>query len=347
MTEGRVRTDTDQQGVVDERTSETARTAAARPTRGRESADESGERTDEVTETCPECDGTLETDAEHGERVCRECGLVVEADEIDRGPEWRAFNPQEKDQKSRVGAPTTNLMHDKGLSTNIGWQNKDASGNSLNASQRKRMSRLRTWDERFRTRDHKERNLKQALGEIERMGSALGLGTSVRETASVIYRRALEADLLPGRSIEGVASAAVYAASRQAGTPRTIDEVVTVSRIDETEFKRTYRYVVRELRLEVAPADPESYVARFASELDLAAEPERRARTLLRTGKDVGVHVGKSPVGLSAAAVYAAAQLTGETVTQSAVSEVTDMSEVTIRNRYQELLEAEGEDRAA
>jgi transcription initiation factor TFIIB len=231
-------------------------------------------------------------------------------------------------------------MHDEGLSSVIDWQDKDAYGNALSSKQRQKMQRLRTWDERFRTRDHSERNLKQALGEIDRMGSALGLSESVRETASVIYRRALEEDLLPGRSIEGVASASVYAAARQAGTPRTLDEIESVSRIDEQELTRTYRYIVRELGLGVEPADPEQYVSRFVSELDLPDEVERRARELLQTGAEENVHVGKSPVGLAAAAVYAAARLVGENVTQSAVSTVSDMSEVTIRNRYQELLDA-------
>jgi len=295
-------------------------------------------RTD--TTVCPECGGTLRTDEEHGETVCADCGLVVEEDGIDRGPEWRAFNSQEKDQKSRVGAPTTNLMHDKGLSTNIGWQDKDAYGNSLSSRQRQKMQRLRTWNERFRTRNSKERNLKQALGEIERMSSALGLPKEVRETASVIYRRALKEDLLPGRSIEGVATASLYAAARQMQTPRSIDEVATVSRIDDMEFKRTYRYIVRELKLEVAPADPASYVPRFVSELDLSDEVERRARELLDTAADQGVTSGKSPVGLAAAAIYAASLLANQKVTQSEVSDVTDVSEVTIRNRYQELLEA-------
>jgi len=104
---------------------------------------------------CPECSGSLATDTEHGETVCQDCGLVVDEDSIDRGPEWRAFDSREKDEKSRVGAPTTNMMHDKGLSTNIGWQDKDAYGNQLSASQRQKMQRLRTWNERFRTRDSK------------------------------------------------------------------------------------------------------------------------------------------------------------------------------------------------
>ncbi|EMA68272.1 Zinc finger TFIIB-type domain protein [Halorubrum aidingense JCM 13560] len=86
---------------------------------------------DERATTCPECSGRLVTDTEHGETVCEDCGLVVEQDSVDRGPEWRAFNSGERDSKSRVGAPTTNMMHDKGLSTNIGWQDKDAYGKSL------------------------------------------------------------------------------------------------------------------------------------------------------------------------------------------------------------------------
>ena len=297
--------------------------------------------TEEEELRCPECSGQLATDTEHGETVCVDCGLVVEEDEIDRGPEWRAFDSKEKDQKSRVGAPTTNMMHDKGLSTNIGWQDKDAYGKSLSSRQREKMQRLRTWNERFRTRDSKERNLKQALGEIDRMASALGLPDNVRETASVIYRRALDEDLLPGRSIEGVATAALYAAARQAGTPRSLDEIAGVSRVEKDEIARTYRYVVRELKLEIQPADPESYVPRFASDLGLSDEAERRARSLLETAKEQGIHSGKSPVGLAAAAVYAAALLVNEKVTQSEVSEVANISEVTIRNRYHELLEAE------
>ncbi|EMA42613.1 transcription initiation factor IIB [Halobiforma nitratireducens] len=327
MTEARLRTD-------DEQTHE-SRPESTRTTTDRERESQDDER------RCPECRGPLVTDDERGETVCDGCGLVVEENEIDRGPEWRAFDAGERDEKSRVGAPATKLMHDDGLSTNIGWQDEDAYGKALSGRQRRKMQRLRTWNERFRTRDSKERNLKQALGEIERMGSALGLSESVRETASVIYRRALEEDLLPGRSIEGVASAATYAAARQAKTPRSIDDVVAASRVDRMEFKRTYRYIVRELGLEVQPADPERYVPRFVSELDLSGEIERRARALLRAAKEEEVHVGKNPVGLAAAAVYAATVDAEETVTQLAVSEVSEISKVTIRNRYQELLETE------
>jgi len=331
--------------MSDQRTTREAEREPDEEQQRRDDGEEEQRRQRDASETqrCPECGGALVEDEEHGETVCTECGLVVEEDGIDRGPEWRAFDSREQDQKSRVGAPTTNMMHDKGLSTNIGWQDKDAYGNSLSGRQRRKMQRLRKWNERFRTRNSKERNLKQALGEIERMASAMGLPENVRETASVIYRRALSEDLLPGRSIEGVATSALYAAARQANTPRSLDEVASVSRVDRDEIARTYRYVARELGLEVAPTDPASYVPRFCSELGLTEAVERRARELLSAADDAGITSGKSPVGLAAAAVYAAALLTNERVTQSEVSDVASISEVTIRNRYHEILEAGGE----
>jgi transcription initiation factor TFIIB len=297
------------------------------------------EKSEQAT-VCPECGGNLVEDHEHGELVCNECGLVVETGEIDRGPEWRAFDASERDEKSRVGAPTTNMMHDKGLSTTIDWQDKDAYGTALSSRQRQKMQRLRTWNERVQAGDAKERNLKQALGEINRMASALGLPETVRETASVIYRRALNEGHLQGRSIEGIATAGLYAAGRLAGTPRTIDEMAAVSRVEEIRFERAYRYIVRELGLEIAPADPESYVPRFASDLDVSDEAERQARELLNAAKMEGIHSGKNPVGLAAASLYAAGLVTKENLTQEAVSEVAEVSAVTIRKRYRELLEA-------
>jgi transcription initiation factor TFIIB len=305
------------------------------------------ERTDteQKLDTCPECNGRLGYDQKHGETACVECGFVVTTDEIDHGPEWRAHTSEERDQRSRVGAPTTKTMHDKGLSTTIDWRNKDAYGNQLSGRQKQKMSRLRTWHRRSVTGDHQERNLKQALGEIDRMASALGLPKSIRETASVIYRRALSEDLLRGRSIEGVSTAAVYAAARQAGIPRSLDEVTAVSRIEELPITRTYRYVTRELGLEIEPADPLDYIPRLASDLNLSEEAEQRSRDLLTAviETDESYLSGKNPVGLAAASVYAGALLANEKVTQQAVGDVADISEVTIRNRYQDLLEI-GED---
>jgi transcription initiation factor TFIIB len=306
--------------------------------RSRTTEDEDTEAVD--VDDCPECGGDLVDDESHGETTCRGCGLVVAEDEVDRGPEWRAFDANERDAKSRVGAPTTNLMHDKGLSSVIDWQDTDAYGSQLSSRKRQQMQRLRTWDERFRARDAQDRNLRQALGEIERMTSALSLPDPVGETAGVIYRRALEDDLLPGRSIEAVATAAVYAAARQTNVPRSLDEFEPVSRVGRREFARAYRYVARELELAMEPTPPEEFLPRFCSGLDAPEALQRRAERLLAAGKRAAVHSGKSPSGLAAAAIYAASRVTTQEYTQAEVADVADVSAVTIRSRYRELLEA-------
>ena len=291
-------------------------------------------------EDCPECAGPLVVREDDGETVCDDCGLVTREAALDSGPEWRAYDAAEREQKSRVGAPSTELLHDRGLSTTIGWDDRDAHGRTLDSRKRRQLARLRLWDERFRTKDAHERNLKHALGEIDRMASALGVPDPVRETAGVIYRRALNDDLLPGRSIEGMATASLYAAARLDGVARSIEEVTGVSRVGGMEVKRTYRYLSRELELEVPPTHPAEYLGRFASDLDCTDETERRARELVDAATDRGVHSGKHPVGIAASAIYAAATLTGEEVTQYDVSDVANVSEVTIRNRYREVLEA-------
>jgi transcription initiation factor TFIIB len=306
-------------------------------------SEESTHREEQRQETCPECGGQVVGDAMNGETRCGECGLVVDEDEIDRGPEWRAFDATEREQKSRVGPPTTNMLHDKGLSTNIGWQDKDSYGNALSSEQRQKMQRLRTWNERFRTESSKERNLKQALGEIDRMASALGVPDPTRETASVLYQQALSNDLLPGRSIEGIATASLYAATRIDAIPRSIDEVASVSRVDDMRFKRAYRYMTRELGLQIPPTNPIEYLGRLASDLECTDETEQLARELTELAIEDGVHSGKDPVGVAASALYASGQLTNEKITQSTISDVADISEVTIRNRYREVLAAAGE----
>lgn len=286
---------------------------------------------------CPEC-GTKSIifDEMHGEHHCEKCGLVVSEDEIDHGPEWRAFNSSEQSEKSRVGSPRSKTRHDEGMTTTIDWRNKDAYGRILSSRKKSQLSRLRKWQQRIRTKDSNERNLQFALSEIDRMASALGLSQKVRETSSVIYRRALNDDLIRGRSIEGVASASLYAGCREIGIPRSLEEVTQVSRVERKEIGRTYRYISTEIGLELEPVDPKQYIPRFCSKLDVSERVRRQAGLIIDETAEAGLLSGKSPTGFAAAAIYSATLLCNEKRTQNEVADVANVTEVTIRNRYQE-----------
>jgi len=214
--------------------------------------------------------------------ICANCGRVLKEGIKDRGPEWREFDEEGREKKSRAGPPSTETIHDKGLSTQIDWKNRDGKGKSLSPESRSRMYRLRKWQRRVRISGSEDRNLATALSEINRISSQLALPRKVRESASKLYREAVSEDLIRGRSIESVSSAAVYIASRKNQIPRTLDEIAEVSRIDKSDITKGYRILTRELDIQLSPVDPSRYVARFGSELGLSGEARTKAIDLIR-----------------------------------------------------------------
>ena len=297
------------------------------------------QKLEEITH-CPSCSGIrLSRDYKRGERVCTECGLVVDEDVIDQGPEWRAFDSDQYEKKARTGAPMTYTLYDKGLSTMIGWKNRDSYGKSIPTRNRAQIFRLRKWQRRIRLADAIERNLAVALSTLDRMSSGMGLPRTVRETAAMIYRKAALQKLVRGRTVDGVAAAALYAACRQCHVPRTLDEISTAAHMSRKDIGRTYRYVARELDLKILPTIPQDYISRFCSALQLSSDVQTKTVEILQKATDKELASGRGPTGMAAAALYIATVLCGERRTQREIAEVAGVTEVTIRNRYKELSE--------
>ncbi len=289
---------------------------------------------------CPECKSDrLMRDYECAEIVCMNCGFVIAAKLADRGPEWRAFNAEQRAKRARVGAPLTYTIHDKGLSTMIDWHDRDVYGKRLSPGQKAQIYRLRKWQRRIRVSDATERNLAFALSEISKIANALNLPKNILETASVIYRRAVKERLIRGRSIQGVTAAAVYVACRQCGLARTLEEIAHASNINKKEVGRSYRFLIKELDYFIPPLKPSQYIAKFSNQLTMQGKVEEIAHKILKSARDLKLTSGRGPTGIAAAASYIASVLTGERKTQREIAEIAQVTEVTIRNRYKELVE--------
>ncbi len=287
---------------------------------------------------CPECNSShIVRDYSRGELICEDCGLVLDDQFIDQGKEWRAFDQQQREKRARTGAPMSYRLHDKGLSTTIGWRNKDSYGRSIPTKNRAQIYRLRKWQRRIRVSNATERNLVFAMSELERLASNMGLKRTIRETAAMIYRRAVQKNLIRGRSIEGVVAASVYAACRQCNVPRTLDEIADATRVGRKEIGRTYRFVARELKLFLPPPAPQDYISRFCSELKLSGTVKSRSIDLIKQAHEIELTSGRGPTGMAAAAIYIASILCGERRTQREVADIAGVTEVTIRNRYKEM----------
>ncbi len=291
-----------------------------------------------LIEQCPECGGpNVSFKQDKGEVICNDCGLVVEQDMVDFDQEWREFDPEKAEEKRRTGAPMSYTQFDQGLGTNVG---RKSDLYQLQGKSKNKFFRLRKWQHRISTAI--ERNLKLALSELKRVSSYLKLPESVDEEASRIYTMAVQKGLVRGRSMESVVAGALYAACRRHGVPRTLDEISEAAGIDKKEIGRTYRFVTRELDIKILPSNPADYIPRFSSSLELSAEAQSRAVEIIERAQDEELTSGRGPTGIAAAALYVSALLNQEKRTQREVADVAGVTEVTIRNRYKELLEELG-----
>ncbi len=278
---------------------------------------------DERPKKCPECGSTnLITDPKHAEVYCADCGVVIAENLVDLGPEWRSYDDEQASKRIRTGPPMSYRIHNKGLSTP-----------APEAFARTR--RLRG----IISMDSSEKILSFALGEIDRMASALKLPPEIREETAVLYRRAAKQNLIKGRSIEELVSAMLYITCRQYGVPRTLKEIAEFSRMPLRKIRRAYIFLLRKLEIKLAPADPAQYVPRFCSELGLSDAIRERAIEILKRGEGAGTAKGWGPTGTAAAAIYLAANLSGTSVAEKEIAKVAGTTPITIRNRCKELEE--------
>jgi len=279
------------------------------------------------------------SDFDQGELVCMSCGYVVDDRITDTGPEWRAFDDEQRAKRTRVGAPLTYTIHDKGLSTLIDWHNRDMYGRGLSPVQMAQVFMLRKWQRRIRVADASERNLAFALSEMSKISSSLNLPKSILETAAVFYRKAVKRHLIRGRSIQGVAAAAIYMSCRKCNIPRTLDEIAQVTSVGKKEIGRCYRFLAKELDEFIPPAFPVRYISKFSNRLLVMGKAQIVAVSILETASTLRLTSGRGPTGIAAAATYIASVLAGDRKTQREVAVVANVTEVTIRNRYKELMD--------
>lgn len=198
---------------------------------------------------------------------------------------------------------------------------------------------MRKWNKRIKFSGTSERNLAFALSELDRQCSRLNIPRSVREDAALIYRTACRKNFIRGRTIESVVASSIYISCRRCHIPRTLDEVANSAKVSKKFLGKHSRFISRELHIKLKPSSPIDYIPRFSSQLGLSGEVETKAIDILHKSMKKGLLNGKDPTGVAASALYIASKLIGEKISQKGVADVSGVTEVTIRNRYREMMD--------
>jgi transcription initiation factor TFIIB len=282
-------------------------------------------------------DQVVITDPESAEIICSACGAVMlERIQEDR-PEWRAFNLEETNDKSRIGTPISLARHDMGLSTIIGRINKDSSGNKIDSQTLSTMKRLRTWDLRTQTPD--DRSRQQAFSELHVLKDKLALPDAIVEKSAYIYRKAQEIGLIRGRTISATIGSAVYIACRELQIPKSLREIAVASNIKRRVLSRSYRILTSELDIKIPIIDPIKCIVKVGNKASLNEKTKRQAIDVMNKITKSEISAGKNPMGLAATVLYIACLKTGVNIRQADIAYAAGISEVTLRNRIKDLKE--------
>ena len=160
---------------------------------------------------------------------------------------------------------------------------------------------------------------------------------------ALLYRKLIVRRLARSRSIDAMVGAAIYAACRLRRAPRSLEEIARHSRVSKKKIGQHYRLLVEKLKLRMPISDPANYVPRFITQLGLPGEVQKKVLEILEQAKkNRSLVTGRDPRGLAAAAIYIASILTDHRVTQRDIAMAAGVTEVTVRNRYKELVEHVG-----
>jgi transcription initiation factor TFIIB len=290
-------------------------------------------------ETCELCHGQLRADEARGEVTCTMCGLVARERRIDKGPEWRIFDDGDR-SRVRTGSPRKVSIFDMGLSTDFYPYGKDARGSPLSAKNRASFKRWRRWNNRNKITDSDNRNFSKAFNELEKICSQLHIPSSAKEDAAMLYRKVRKHKLTTGCSINGMITACVYAVCRMRKRPKTQEELLECSQVSDLGELRTCYKRLLELGIDIPTTEPEDYIAKYRSELQLPQSVATNARKLLDLVNQTAIAVGRNPKGVAAAALYIVSRKSGIPKSQSDFSTVCGITDVTIRQRCSEITEA-------
>jgi len=283
------------------------------------------------------------TDAYTGEIACSNCGTVSSEKVMDSTSETTGLSGEEYQNNSRVGMKTSLKMADRGLSTIMESQDKDATGKSLSNENRRMFYRLRMWDRNSRSAIS-VKSFQKAFTLLDAMSSKLGLPESVVEETAYLFRKIAAKKILAGRSTSSMLCATIYIACRLTDTPRTLQDVANAGNIKKKNLQRIYRFLAKELDIHPETYNPREFVTRIAKAVGLSEKSERLAFKILTISEKKNVLASKNPMAMTAAAINLASIMNNEKITQLKISEASGISAVTIRERSKEIKQKAGDE---
>jgi transcription initiation factor TFIIB len=253
-------------------------------------------------------------------------------EKLDNHNEMSLHSLEDFMSKSQVGPKQSLSMFDQGMSSVIG-KDKDSTGKPLTSFNKSRFSRLRTLDNRSKTKKSSDRTLVTSLTFLNGLKEKLGISDNTVEATSSLFRRAQKHQLIRGRTSKDLMAAALYVSCRQTMTPRSLEDISETADITKKHLQKSVRVLIHEFGLVLPQYSTSSFLTKISNDLGISEKTKRYALKILSDVEKCGSAAGKNPIGQAAASLYLASMLMGDSISQSKFSKISGVSTVTLRNR--------------
>ena len=178
---------------------------------------------------------------------------------------------------------------------------------------------------------------------IRGISKLLPLSTSIHKefilSSTDIFYDVHKKGLIKGRDTEKVATTIVYIVCRMNNLAITLDEIVTASGVPKKEIIRLQKFYSKSLHFKLPQHDLSTFLKRFSSDLGLNRRTFERCEDILQIATSNNFSDGLSPNTVIGAIIYLASKIEKDKRSQTTISKVVGVSELTIRNGYQRLNE--------
>lgn len=280
---------------------------------------------------CPMC-GSEEFiyDEHRGVVYCAKCGYVVEDHVIDLGPEWRGVDKYGRPMAR--ASPISIAKPGQGLG-------------DITLLEVKKSMPIRMYIRPLTLLTSKEKNIGALRTYTKQMVALLGLPESVVDEVSQKYRILLNKGY-KGNVKETALALLIIICRERKISGCSVKSILKNTDVKPRRLHKVYSMVVKLLNINTINEGDEYFinvVLKILDELKVTGDVRYRVfqfiRELMEKGKVAGLFNGKSPISMIAAMAYLALTVFNIKVKQKDVARMVDVTDVTIRSRYNELVD--------
>ena len=292
-----------------------------------------------VRETCDNCGSSLVI-TEEGFPTCssRECGIIY-TDTLDQTAEWRYYGADDSSTRdpTRCGMPINPLLQESSFGCKV----------LVNGSSSREMCKIGRYTG-WIGMPYKEKSQYDEFQKITILGNQAGIPKLIINDAMRYHKKISDTKTFRGLNRDGIIAASIYIAASVNKFPRTAKEIACIFNLDSAAATRGCKNavsIINELESDLANTDktilcqttPESFIDRYCSKLNINTELTSICKFIAMRIHHNNLIPKNTPHSIAAGIIYYISQICKANVSKRDVSNISDISEVTINKCYKKL----------